>query len=309
MPAEAPALGSPAVYLVAAVTVLVLGLNWPIMGVGVGLIPPMWLTAIRLLGAGVLVGSALLVTGRLHRPDWSDYPILASVAVMRLALVYSLVFIGLSHVPPGRSFILVYTSALWTAPLAAWLLKEHLTVLRLVGVGVGATGVVILVQPWSLSQNGDGATWGFGLLLMAAFFTAAGTVHIRGHRWTGSALALMPWQLTAAGVLTTVVALVVEGLPSFPVDERVIGILLYQVVLASAFGVWGLLTIARSLPAVSASLLLMAVPVIGLLSSAVLVDEPLTLSVMLGMLLVLGGVAAGIVTDATKRPSDPSAAP
>lgn len=305
---EAPVLTSPAVYVVAAITVLLLGLNWPLMAVGVDLVPPMWLTAIRLLGAGLVVGFVSAATGRLHRPGAGDYPILASVAVVRLALVYSLVFIGLSHVPPGRSSILVYTSALWTAPLAAWFLHEALPRRRVIGAVIGVTGVVLLVEPWALAWQSDGGAVGYGLLLAAAFFTAAGTVHIRGHRWTASALDLMPWQLTAAGVLTTLVAVAVEGLPRLTWSAAVIGIILYQVLVASAFGVWGLLTIGRSLPAVSASLLLMAVPVVGLLSSAVILGEALTVGVLIGMALIFVGVSTSVTPTREDR-SQPSARP
>jgi drug/metabolite transporter (DMT)-like permease len=71
----------------------------------------------------------------------------------------------------------------------------------------------------------------------------------------------------------------------------------YQIALGSAFGFWGLLTISRSLPAITANLLLMAVPVVGLLSSVVLVDEPLTPTVVCSLALVLTGVGLGIASD------------
>lgn len=48
----------------------------------------------------------------------------------------------------------------------------------------------------------------------------------------------------------------------------------YQILLASAFGFWGLLTISRSLPAITTNLTLMAVPVVGLASSVPLANEP-----------------------------------
>lgn len=293
-------------YVVAGATILVLGLNWPIMAQGVGLIPPLWLTAVRLLGAGLVMGVAAALRGTLHRPVPGDYPIVASVAVLRLALVYSLVFLGLAHVPPGRSSILVYTSALWTAPLAAFLLRERLPLSRGLGVVSGVLGVVVLVQPWTVSWRSAGVGLGYGLLLLAAVFTALGAVHIRGHRWRATPLDLMPWQLTAAGLITTLVALAVEGRPTFELNGPVVAILLYQVLLASTFGVWGVLTIGRSLPAVSASLLLMAVPAVGLLSSALFADEQLTAPVLIGMALVFGGVATSILSGGVGRRAAPS---
>ncbi|MEO2108833.1 MAG: EamA family transporter [Actinomycetota bacterium] len=209
--------------------------------------------------------------------------------------------------PPGRSSILVYTSALWTAPLAALLLRERLPLTRGLGVVSGALGVVVLVQPRTVSWQSAGVRIGYGLLLLAAVGTAFGAVHIRGHRWQSTPLNLMPWQLTGAGLITTLVALGVEGRPTFELDGPVVGILLYQVLLASTFGVWGVLTIGRSLPAVSASLLLMAVPAVGLLSSALFVGEELTGPVLIGMALVFGGVATSLLSDGGgRRPASAS---
>ena len=294
---QAPALTGAPVYGVAALTILVLGVNWPVMGVGVELVPPLWLTSIRLFGAGVLVGAVVALRGRLPLPNRQDAPILLSVAVVRLALVYALVFVALTLVPPGRSSVLVYTSALWTAPLAAWLLAERFTALRAVGVLAGVGGVVLLVEPWTLEGTGDSALVGYAMLIGAAMATAIGTVHIRGHRWAARPHELMPYQLLLAGTLTALVAVAVEGAPRWDWDLTVVGIAGYQVVLASAFGVWGTLTIGRGLPALTASILLMTVPVIGVTSSAVLVGETLTLAVLGGMALIFTGVSAGVLSD------------
>ena len=57
---QAPVLRSPAVYVLAGGTIAVLGLNWPIMSVGVDHVPPLWLAALRIGGAAI---------GTVHRLD------------------------------------------------------------------------------------------------------------------------------------------------------------------------------------------------------------------------------------------------
>jgi drug/metabolite transporter (DMT)-like permease len=76
----------------------------------------------------------------------------------------------------------------------------------------------------------------------------------------------------------------------------------YQILLGSAFGLWGLLTIGRSLPAITANLSVMAVPVVGLMTSVKFTGEPLTLTVVASLVLVLTGVALGLLSDRL-RPS------
>ncbi len=298
-PTQAPIITSPRIYLVGAVTVLILGLNWPVMSWGVRLIPPLWITSFRLLGAALLVMVILAAKGRLRLPPREDYNIVASVAVIRLALVYCLAFTALLYVPPGRSSLLVHTSGLWAAPIAVVFLAERLDPLKRLGLVLGVGGIVLLMEPWNLSV-GRGAALGYAMLLLAALASALGAVHVRGHRWAATALMLMPWQLLVAGSLTSVAALLFHGMPLIRWTGPAVAIVAYEVVLASGVGLWGTLTLSRSLPAVSTGVLLMAVPVIGVGSSVLLVGEPLTAAVVSGSILAFAGVAANIASDRRK---------
>src|SRR5688500_6792025 len=68
---QAPLMRRPAVYVLAAATVTVLGLNWPIMSVGVDLVPPLWLAAFRMGGASLVVAAAMSPRGVPH-PQAAD---------------------------------------------------------------------------------------------------------------------------------------------------------------------------------------------------------------------------------------------
>jgi drug/metabolite transporter (DMT)-like permease len=296
-PAEPPVMRTPAVYLLGAATVFVLGANWPIMARGVTVIPAEWLAALRLGGAAVLVATIMAVRSRIRRPVRHDLPILFSVGVIRLAVVTTSVFAALRYVPPGRSSILVYASTLWAAPIAAIVLHERLTALRVVGLALGCTGLVLLLEPWSLDWSNSRTITGFGLLLFASIMSAATTVHVRAHSWRSTPLELMPWQLGVAALPITVLAFALHGPPQVEWTVSTVGIVAYQIGLASAFAVWGAITLMRSVPAISANLILMAVPVVGLTSSIAFVDESASTAVALSLALVLVGVGLGLLSD------------
>ena len=167
----------------------------------------------------------------------------------------------------------------------------------MIGVAAGICGIVLLLEPWALDWGNSQLLLGLGMLLTAAVVNSAATVHIRGHRWSATPLQLMPWQLALAAIPITLLALLSEGIPEIEWTFTTIWIVAYQIALGSAFGFWGVLTISRSLPAVTANLLLMAVPVVGLLSSVVLVDETLTPTVICSLVLVLTGVGLGLISD------------
>lgn len=281
--------------LLLGLVVLILGFNWPILATGLRSISPVWLSALRLGGGLVIVLLITALTGDLHRPRRDDQPIIWSVGVGKLALTYLLVFTALRILPPGRSSVLAWTSPLWTAPLAVAFLGERMTRARWIGLGFGAAGLFFLFEPWVLDWSDVEVVWGHVLLIAAAFLNAATMVHIRHHGGSrGTAMQLMPWQMLAGAVPVTAIALLVEGWPRIEWTPQLIAIVVYQGSLGAAFTVWAQQIILRRISATSTNLILMAVPVVGLLSSAVLVDDPLTVGAVVGLILILIGVGANI---------------
>lgn len=281
--------------LLLGLVVLILGFNWPILATGLRSISPVWLSALRLGGGLVIVLLITALTGDLHRPRRDDQPIIWSVGVGKLALTYLLVFTALRILPPGRSSVLAWTSPLWTAPLAVAFLGERMTRARWIGLGFGAAGLFFLFEPWVLDWSDVEVVWGHVLLIAAAFLNAATMVHIRHHGGSrGTAMQLMPWQMLAGAVPVTAIALLVEGWPRIEWTPQLIAIVVYQGSLGAAFTVWAQQIILRRISATSTNLILMAVPVVGLLSSAVLVDDPLTVGAVAGLILILIGVGANI---------------
>jgi drug/metabolite transporter (DMT)-like permease len=282
------------VYLVAAGTILVFGVNWPIMARGDQEMDAMWLAAFRLLGAALIVLAVGAAAGGLTRVSRHDVPVLLSVGLIRVGLMNALVFTALRFVPPGRASVLAYTACLWTLPIAAVWLRERLTPLRVGGVAVGCLGLALLLEPWTLDWSDTGTLVGLSMLLAGAVAMAFTTVHIRGHSWHATPLQLMPWQLVLGALPTVAVAWAVDGAPSVEWSAVAVGIIAFQVVFASSFAMWGELTICRSLPAISASLLVMATPAIGLGASVLWAGETMTLAAGVGFILILAGAAAGV---------------
>lgn len=301
---EAAFMRRPLVYLVGALTGLALGLNWPVMSAGVDLLPPLWLSAARLGGGGLVLGIFVAASGRLRVPERREYPLMATITLLRLAAVTSFVLLALQFTPPGRSSVLVYSSVLWAAPLARWLLRERVTPLRQAGVVAGLVGVVLILSPWELDWSDHDLLIGYALLLAAAIIQAFSTVHIRGHRWPVPPLSYMPWQLVGAGVAVAGVALLFEGIPTHvDLTWQIAGMLSYQAVIASAFGFWGVLTVSRNLPAVSSQLILMSAPAVGVVASSLILGEALDAALLVGMLLIFAGVVVGMLSGGqTPRP-------
>jgi len=178
--------------VVLLVLVIVLwGANWPVMKVGLNYIPPLWFAAARVLLGCATLFAVLAAIGQVRLPERSDMPVLMSIGLLQVAGFLALVNLGLQTVEAGRSAILAYTPPLWVALLAVIFLRERLGVRELSALALGAPGLGILFSPLTFDPAAPGAIAGNGLLLGAAAAAAVSIVHVRGHRWQGSALRLL----------------------------------------------------------------------------------------------------------------------
>lgn len=290
------------VPLVLLGVVLVFGFNWPLLAIGLRDLSPLWLSSLRLLGASALIVPAMAVTGRLRLPARSDWPVVASVAVVTLSLVYVLVFAGLMFIPAGRSSVIVWTTSLWTIPMAALALGELMSPRRWAGLTVGILGVVLLFEPWLLDWSDRDIQVGHALLIAAAISNAAGSVLIRRHTWQRAPIDALPWQILLATIPTTAAAWVLEGLPRPDWTPQLMAIVVYEGLLATVFALWGQIYVLRRAGAITTNLGLMAIPVVGVVASALMLGEKITPGLAGGLVLVLVGVAAGFELDEKMAP-------
>ena len=287
-------------YLLLASVILLWGVNWPVMKVGLLYMPPLWFAAARVLLGGACLFALVAARGRLRLPERRDLPILISVGVLQIALFLGLIHFSLQYVDAGRSAILAYTTPLWITPMAAVLLNEPMSKGRLAGLGLGLAGIGVLFNPATFDYSQTPALIGNGLLLLAALGWAVGIIHVRVHRWVMTSLELMPWQMLIGGILLAALAAWAEG--DLPVrwSGPLAAILAYNGLAASAFCYWAFVTVTRSLPATSTAMGALGVPVAGVLFSALFLAEPLSVTIILGLALITAGVALVVFGDVRK---------
>ena len=141
-------------YAALALCIAVLGCNWPVMTVGLRSFSPLWMSSLRLSVAAVTLFLFEAVRRGVVAPARQDLPIVASVAVFRLALVSAIVFVALQFVPPGRSSILVYTAAIWAVPISGWRLRERVGPVPRTGARPGAERAECPAGPRSRPWSG-----------------------------------------------------------------------------------------------------------------------------------------------------------
>jgi drug/metabolite transporter (DMT)-like permease len=207
----------------------------------------------------------------------------------------ALVAFGLQFAAVGRSIVLGYTTPLWVMP-AAWLfLGERMTASRSLGMAIGLAGLAVMFNPLAFNWSDANTLAGSGCILLAAMCWAVSIVYVRAHRWISSPFQLGFWQALLATLVVSALAFLRDGVPHLEWNAKLVGLFMFSGIIGTALAYWAMATVNRSLPAVVTSLGLLATPVFGVASSAVLLGETITPDLVVAMLLILGGIAIGTV--------------
>jgi drug/metabolite transporter (DMT)-like permease len=186
--------------------------------------------------------------------------------------------------------------------MAPVFLGERLTRARLAGIAAGIAGLAILFAPQSLDWTGGRTLSGSGLVILGAVLWAVNIVCLRRHRWIATPFQLLLWQVLIAGLLLTAAAMAIEGWPSFGWTNRLTALLAYNSVIGVALAYWAMSVINKSLPALTTSLGILATPLAGLASAAIMLGENIEPPLILAAGLILSGIAIGTIERMPKEP-------
>ena len=165
----------------------------------------------------------------------------------------------------SRVTILIYTMPIWAVLLAWLVLREKPNARQLLSVVLCALGLVVLIAPVAAT----GVPLGLLLAVAAGASWGAGTVYVKWARLDIDSLALAFWQLVVAFILIAACLLLFDG--RLDIDRAHTPALLataFSGIVGSgvAYAMW--FAIVRRLPAATASLGALGIPVVGVLSTS-----------------------------------------
>src|SRR5471032_1876492 len=287
-------------WLQLAATIVLFGLTWPMMKIGLAAGTPIWLAAGRATASAATAFVLLAALGRLSWPHRDDWPVILSVGGLQLSCFFALANLGVQSLPAGRSGVLAYTTMLWMVPLS-FIAGEKVGWRAFVGAALGVAGVVVLADPARFDWHNRSIVMGHLYLLLAGFTWALAMMHTRHHKWHTSPLDVLPWQMSVATVLLWILSVVAEPHGHLDVDKwQLWTALLYIGAFAGPIGTWAAVSVTRALPPITSSLGMLGVPLIGIVSAVTLLGEPITFELALGTALVIAGIAI-VILDRSPR--------
>ena len=250
--------------------------------------PPLVLLAARYLTAGVILLGIAALLGPLPRLARRDYVILILVGLFLHALHLGFGFSGLSRVTSGFAVILLSTSPILIAFLAAIFLGERLTLAKLAGLALGITGVAIVFR--SRLSGGLEDPLGALFLMIAVSALVVGTVIYKrlapaGGLWYGQSI-----QFLAAGIGVLPFMFWLNDLSDVNLTTSLFLSWSYIVVFQAigAYSLW--LYLVSHTSASAASSLLFLTPPLGLFFGWLVLDEPVAVMDLVGIIPIAIGI-------------------
>ena len=290
----------PSGYILLSGLTLFWGLNWPASKIVLGEMPVWTFRSLCLIFGGCAILAIARMSGRSLRVPTSEIRPLLLCAVFNIVGWHLFSAYGISLIESGRAAIIAFTMPVWAAALGWLVLGERLTLTSMLGLALGILGLAVLVGPDLASL--DRAPLGALMMLGAAVSWATGTVLMKRFRWSIPVGVLAGWQLLAGAAPVVLGALVFERLP-FPLEISIEAwaALAYVLVFPMVFCHWAWFSIVRSFPAAMAAASTLAIPVVGVISSAILLGEPVGWREIIALFLVCGALTVVLVVPALRH--------
>ena len=255
----------------------------------IGSADPFTLAAIR-FGGGVLCLLPLVLVLPVRWPPRQDWPVVAGLGLMFYAVFFVFYNVALGYTTVARGTLALSTLPLMTMLAGAVLGIEALTARKTVGVLVAMLGVAVALAS-GLAHAPAGAWRGDLIMAAATLCMALYNVFSRPYIGRSSALGFLTMGMAVGGAVLVVISVFSGGLAQiarFGPGEIVAALYLAAGGGALAFFLW-VFALQRASPTRVANTMAVNPLVAGLLA-AVLLDEPFTVNLVVGLAAVFAGI-------------------
>jgi len=282
--------------LLALLVALIWGLNFIAIDFGLVDVPPLVFLALRFL----LVCIPAVFFIKPPAIGWRNILAIGTfLSLGQFTLLYLALALGM---PPGLASLLVQTQIIFSVMISAIVLREKPTRRQLGGTVVGMIGLAVVVigvgasVPWLplVVLLGSSLSWAIGNVLARRAQSASGLSLVV---WSGL---VVPLPSLALALIVDSPAVVLHAVTHLSLAAILSTV--YTAVAASliAYGIWN--TLLAKYPTSAVVPFTLLVPVIGILAAWAVQGETPTVSQLVGGAIMLGGLAAAVISRKPRRP-------
>ena len=246
-----------------------------------------------LLIMSIRFGIAGLVLVWFTKPPWGHMREIFVVALIGSTIQYGLTYNGLKGIDASTAAILVQLEGPILALMGTILLKEKLGLTRALGMGFAFLGVFIIAGEPRLDGHID------SVILLVAGSTVWAVAQIMISRLKGlSGITILAWVAIMATPQMLIASLIIEdgqwqAITSASLVDWSIIFYLAFIMTVVGYSVWYHLLSSVDVSKVSPFLMLL--PITSIIAGMILLDEKLTLSMIIGGLMIMTGVSSTLI--------------
>jgi drug/metabolite transporter (DMT)-like permease len=278
------------------------------VGLDAGL-PPALFAGLRLIPAGVILLAISAARGARIRPSASQVKVLAVVGILLLVGGQYGTFLAETRIPSGLAALIVALLPLWIA-LAESLLPDMArpSGRGYAGLVLGFLGLAVLLLPRLAEVGAVGASVvaGMGIQIVATWLWASGSIYSKRRPTSLDGLTATGWEMLIAGAVLVALGTGLGEWSGFALTPKGLAALAYLVVFGSCIAFTAFTYALAHAQASKVMTYAFVNPVIAVFVGwlfgrlGVIPPEPVTASMIVGMAVIVAGVA--MTTSAPTRP-------
>ncbi|MEA2940733.1 MAG: hypothetical protein QOD09_1262 [Bradyrhizobium sp.] len=272
-----------------AITSLGWGFNWPVTKYLLGELPPLTLRGgSGVIGAGLLAVLAVMWGQSLKVPR-DQWVRLILAAALNVGAWMVLMGLALLWLPASEAALIAYTMPVWASMIAWPVLGERPTLLRGIALVMAFAGLAAIMGGNGISASAAKLP-GILMALTGSIGFALGTVLAKKLPLQLPPITAAAWQIGVGCFPVAVVGLFVETSHWNAVTKLGWLLVIYSTVVQFCIAYVAWFAALARLPASVAAIGTMAVPVIGVVASAIALHEPLGPGQIAALVFTLAGV-------------------
>jgi drug/metabolite transporter (DMT)-like permease len=279
-------------FLFLSVTVVGWALNWPAIKVLLREWPPLFSRGVAGVAAAFLLVAIACWRGEKLGLPLRYGPRIAFAAFTNVFAWMGFGTVAMKYLSISEASLLAYTMPIWTMLFAWPVLGERPGLQSLASLALGFAGLGVLFGGHGFVFD-QGKIFGVVMVLSAAILFAFGSVTSRTPFPLGP-IALTAWQVGLGCIPMIAIGLLFEHPDLGALSVRGTLLMIYMTLgpMAACYVTW--FAALRLLPATTAAMGTLAVPVIGVSAGALMLGDAFGLREIAALALTLGGVALAL---------------
>jgi drug/metabolite transporter (DMT)-like permease len=264
--------------------------TWLVIKIGLEVIPPFLAAGFRFLVAFIVLLTYSIKLKLSFPRDLKSHLFFVSFSLLNFTGGYAAVYWAEQYVNSGLASVLFSVMPFYVLLLShIYLSDEVLNIKKILGVIVGFIGVLIIFND-QLHVEHPLALYAMLALIISPFFSAAGSVVAKVARQKHHTVTLMTLPLLYTSITFFLLHFLFEGGYMVTLNMKAILSILYLGIFGTSVAFLLYFYMLKRASVILMSLVAYSAPPMALVWGWVILDEPLSLSLFIGMMVIFSGI-------------------